>query len=100
MGVANIILGEVDKSQNASNTCQTDMIDSASPGVTNLMHQRTVHIQHLKANCKPEELQKLRTKCEILVRDCIAGLLVNLSLKDFKEIEGRSGESLLGRRQI
>lgn len=25
---------------------------------------------------------------QILVRDCIAGLLVNLSVQDFKEVEG------------
>jgi len=25
---------------------------------------------------------------QILVRDCIAGLLVNLSIQDFKEVEG------------
>ncbi|XP_071448480.1 uncharacterized protein [Hetaerina americana] len=44
-------------------------------------------IQRLKADCRPEELQKLKTRCEILVRDCIAGLLVNLSMQDFKDVE-------------
>lgn len=28
-------------------------------------------------------------KCEILVRDCIAGLLVQLSNDDFKAMEGK-----------
>lgn len=45
-------------------------------------------IQKLKSNCNPEDLQKLKTRCEILVRDCIAGLIINLSVNDFKEIEG------------
>lgn len=42
----------------------------------------------MKANCKPDELEQLKTKCEILVRDCIAGLLVHMSNDDFKAMEG------------
>lgn len=80
---------EEDKSQNTSrnNICQNDMVDSALPAVDN-KQQRLLELQKLKANCKPEELQKIKTKCEILVRDCIAGLLIHLSDKDFREIEG------------
>ncbi|KAK5645939.1 hypothetical protein RI129_004403 [Pyrocoelia pectoralis] len=78
---------EDDKSQNNSfnGVCQSDMVDSASPASDK--QQRISELQKLKANCKPEELQLLKTKCEILVRDCIAGLLIHLSIKDFKEIE-------------
>lgn len=64
-----------------------DLVDSALPAADN-KQQRILELQKLKANCKPEELQKLKTKCEILVRDCIASLLIQLSLKDFKEVEG------------
>lgn len=64
------------------------MVDSALPAPDN-RQQRIAEFQRLKANCKPEELQKIKTKCEILVRDCIAGLLIQLSLKDFKEVEGK-----------
>lgn len=67
--------------------CQNDLVDSALPSNDN-KQQRIAELQKLKANCKPEELQSLKTKCEILVRDCIAGLLIQLSIKDFKEIEG------------
>ncbi|CAH1127880.1 unnamed protein product [Ceutorhynchus assimilis] len=74
--------------QNASsnNVCQSDLVDSALPQPDN-RQQRINEIQKLRANCKPEELQKIKTKCEILVRDCIAGLLIQLSVKDFKEVE-------------
>lgn len=79
-----------EKSQNNSynNLCINDLVDSALPAADN-KQQRILELQKLKANCKPEELQKLKTKCEILVRDCIASLLIQLSLKDFKEIEGK-----------
>lgn len=66
--------------------CQNDLVDAALPASDK--QQRIAELQKLKANCKPEELQSLKTKCEILVRDCIAGLLIQLSIKDFKEIEG------------
>lgn len=80
---------EDDKSQNSSfkNICQSDLVDSALPAVDN-KEQRIEELRQLKANCRPEELAKLKTKCEILVRDCIAGLLIELSVKDFKEVEG------------
>lgn len=80
--------GEEDKSQNSSfNVCQNDLVESALPAADN-RQQRLDEFQKLKANCKPEQLQKLKTKCEILVRDCISGLLIQLSTKDFREMEG------------
>ncbi|XP_065213083.1 uncharacterized protein LOC135840457 [Planococcus citri] len=63
------------------NKCET-LVDSVIPP-----RQRFVELQKLKANCKAEDLLKLKHKCEDLVRDCIAGLLVNLSVQDFKDIE-------------
>ncbi|KAG5892975.1 hypothetical protein JTB14_015019 [Gonioctena quinquepunctata] len=78
---------EEEKSKNTSkNVCQNDLVDSALPSPDN-RQQRIAELQKLKANCKPEELQKIKTKCEVLVRDCIAGLLIQLSVKDFKEVE-------------
>lgn len=43
----------------------------------------------MKANCKAEEIGQLKTRCEILVRDCIIGLLVQeeLSFDDFRSME-------------
>lgn len=78
-----------ENSQNRSfNSCGDDLVDSTVP-VPDNRQQRIVELQKLKSNCKPEELVKLKTKCEILVRDCIASLLIQLSIKDFKEIEGK-----------
>lgn len=78
---------EDDLSQNTSkNMCQNDLVDSALPA-PNDRQQRIEELQKLKSNCKPEELQKFKVKCEILVRDCIGGLLIQLSTKDFKEVE-------------
>lgn len=75
--------------QNASsnNVCQNDLVDSALPPSDN-RQRRLIEIQKLKANCQPEELQKIKTKCERLVRDCIASLLIQLSVKDFRDVEG------------
>lgn len=77
-----------DKSQNGSSQCQSDLVDSALPAA-DFKQQRILELQKLKANCKPDELQKLKTRCEILVRDCIASLLIQLSINDFKEVEGQ-----------
>lgn len=87
---------EEDKSQNISSNkvCQSDLVDSALPAADN-RQQRIAELRKLKANCKPEELAKLKTKCEMLVRDCIAGLLIQLSVKDFKEVEGKSCNLLI-----
>lgn len=52
--------------------------------------QRITEFQRMKANCKSDDLEQLKLKCEILVRDCIAGLLVQLSNEDFKKVEGNS----------
>nr|CAH7725285.1 unnamed protein product [Callosobruchus chinensis] len=73
------------KNDNASDTKRhSDLVDSASPAAG---YRITPEQQRLKADCKPEELQRIKTKCEVLVRDCIAGLLIRLSDKNFKEIE-------------
>ncbi|KAL7742374.1 hypothetical protein ACLKA6_019009 [Drosophila palustris] len=40
-----------------------------------------------RANCKPEELSKLKTRCELLLRSCIGGLLLSMSDQAFREME-------------
>lgn len=79
---------ENDGDQNSTTElCDKDMVDSALPPVDQ-KQQRISELQKLKANCNPEDLQKLKIRCELLVRDCIAGLIIHLSVHDFKEIEG------------
>ncbi|XP_034100754.1 uncharacterized protein LOC117565651 [Drosophila albomicans] len=41
----------------------------------------------VRANCKPEELSKLKSRCELLLRGCIGGLLLSMSDQSFKEME-------------
>ncbi|XP_024081800.1 uncharacterized protein LOC106670626 isoform X2 [Cimex lectularius] len=74
---------------NSSDPCDS-LVDSAVPP----NKHRVSELQRLKANCKPEILHKLKTRCEILVRDCIAGLLVNLSTQDFKDIENELNQAV------
>lgn len=76
-----------DNDSNATASCDGNLVDSSLPPVDR-KQQRLSELQKLKANCKSEDLEKLKTKCEILVRDCIAGLLVQLSDTDFKSMEG------------
>ncbi|XP_043466960.1 uncharacterized protein LOC122501505 [Leptopilina heterotoma] len=64
-----------------------DFVEAAHPVASKKRRSKAFKLGKLKASCKPEELQKLKLQCEILVRDCIAGLLANLSLRDFKEVE-------------
>ncbi|XP_046745585.1 uncharacterized protein LOC124410907 [Diprion similis] len=83
------MIGSEDEENNKTHgICDSNhLVDSALPAIDR-NQQRLVELQKLKSNCKPEELLKLKIRCEILVRDCIAGLLVNLSVQDFTEVEG------------
>ncbi|XP_014611291.1 PREDICTED: uncharacterized protein LOC106790709 [Polistes canadensis] len=73
---------------------EANLVESALPAVDKKQRRRGIHLRKLKSNCKPEELQKLKLQCEILVRDCIAGLLANLSVRDFQEIEGELNRAI------
>lgn len=73
---------------NATSSDDGTLHDSSLPLVEK-KKQRITEFQRMKANCKPDELEHLQQKCEILVRDCIAGLLVQLSNDDFIAMEGK-----------
>lgn len=47
----------------------------------------SVNIQKVRANCRTEDLNKLKSKCEYLLRSCIAGLLLQMTDHAFKEME-------------
>lgn len=88
---SNINSDEDDGEENDSNAtklCDGNLVDSTLSPVDR-KQQRIAELQKMKANCKSENLEKLKTKCEILVRDCIAGLLVQLSDSDFRSMEGK-----------
>ncbi|XP_067626252.1 uncharacterized protein [Eurosta solidaginis] len=43
--------------------------------------------QKIRANCKVDELRKLKIQCELLVRSCIANLLLTMTDQSYKELE-------------
>ncbi|XP_033209531.1 uncharacterized protein LOC117168184 isoform X2 [Belonocnema kinseyi] len=72
----------------------SNFVEAALPSTSKKRRGKAYHLRKLKASCKPEELQKLKLQCEILVRDCIAGLLANLSLRDFQEVESELNRAI------
>lgn len=76
-----------EKSSNSTNSHEESLVESATPTMD--QKERIItEFERKKANCKTDDLEKLQSKCQILVRDCIAGLLVQLSNEDFKTMEG------------
>ncbi|XP_052864758.1 uncharacterized protein LOC128271326 [Anopheles cruzii] len=75
-----------EESSNATSQCDQHLVDSSLPPVDR-KQQRLSEMQRLKANCNADEIGQLKTRCEILVRDCIVGLLVQLSHDDFRSME-------------
>lgn len=73
---------------NTTTTCE-NLVDSSLPPVDR-KQQRIAELQKMKANCKSDDLEHLKTRCEILIRNCIVGLLAQLSDEDFKNMEGRT----------
>ena len=47
------------------------------------------NMQKIRANCRAEELSKLKAKCEYLVRSCIGGLILSMTDQQFKDMEGK-----------
>lgn len=76
-----------DSNATSSSTGDGNLVDSTLPPAKK-KQQRLTEFQRLKANCKSDDLERLKMKCEMLVRDCIAGLLIQLSNDDFKSMEG------------
>lgn len=63
------------------------LVDSSMPALDQ-KEQRILEMQRMKANCKSEDLDRLRTRCEILVRNCIVGLLGEMADEEFLKMEG------------
>ena len=63
--------------------------ENSTTGSDKLQNGNTTNnFQKSKANCKPEELSKLKAKCEYLVRSCIGGLILSMTDQAFREMEG------------
>lgn len=83
---------EVNRSQNDSKNPENESVgdeNSNTPCDTlDRKQQRLNEMQRLKANCKTDETHKLKSRCERLIRTCIASSLVKLSVEDFRKMEG------------
>jgi len=44
---------------------EENLVEAALPAVDKKQRRRGLHLRKLKSNCKPEELQKLKTQCEV-----------------------------------
>ncbi|XP_050079015.1 uncharacterized protein LOC126565849 [Anopheles maculipalpis] len=77
---------ESENDSNATSQCEQNLVDSSLPPVDR-KQQRLSEMQRMKANCNADEIGQLKTRCEVLVRDCIVGLLVQLSIEDFRNME-------------
>lgn len=44
---------------------EENMVEAALPAVNRKQRRKGLHLRKLKSNCKPEELQKLKTQCEV-----------------------------------
>lgn len=49
-------------------------------------------LQKSRIDCRSEELSRLKTKCELLIRMCIGGLLLQMTDQSFKDMEGMRGK--------
>ncbi|KAG9428981.1 hypothetical protein HZU67_09355 [Apis mellifera carnica] len=91
---SNACENEEDEDEEDDEDDEENLVEAALPAVDKKQRRKGLHLRKLKANCKPEELQKLKLQCEVLIRDCIAGLLTNLSVRDFQEIEGELNRAI------
>lgn len=51
--------------------------------------QRILEMQRMKANCKADDLERLKTRCEVLTRNCVVGLLGQMADEEFYKMEGK-----------
>lgn len=70
---------EIVEPDNKSNACEEDededdedaeyedenLVEAALPAVDKKQRRTGLHLRKLKTNCRPEELQKLKTQCEV-----------------------------------
>ena len=75
--------------ENASEEEKENAMNTPCDTLADQKQQRFSEMQRLKANCKTDETHKLKSRCERLIRMCIAGALIKLSIEDFKKMEGK-----------
>lgn len=81
---------------NVTSTHDESLVDTEIPSADRKGRIIT-EFERKKANCRTDDLERLQSRCQILVRDCIAGLLVQLSDDDFKAMEGEYSQKTLSK---
>lgn len=81
------ICNEQSKSSNDSSDDKEGSSNASCESAADRRYTRFSEVQRLKANCKNDEIHKLKNRCERLIRSCIAGALIKLSAEDFKNME-------------
>lgn len=71
-----------EKDENGEGACESETIRPTT--------YRMTDSQRRKANCKSDEILKMKSRCERLIRTCSAGALVKLSVEEFKAMEGET----------
>ncbi|XP_075153267.1 uncharacterized protein LOC142226903 [Haematobia irritans] len=72
---------------NDSVKTQTNASDDEENSKTSLNNGQMSNMQKIRANCKAEELIKLKSRCEYLVRSCIGGLILSMTDQQFRDME-------------
>lgn len=87
-------LNQNDSQKSSEGSADDDDDSNSAPCETlaDRKRERISEMQRLKANCKTDEIHKLKGRCERLIRTCNAGALVKLSIEDFKSMEGEFGQ--------
>lgn len=56
---------EEDEDEEDDEDDEENLVEAALPAVDKKQRRKGLHLRKLKANCKPEELQKLKLQCEV-----------------------------------
>lgn len=79
-----------DSSKKSENSSDDDKDDNATTCEHSANDRKHKKASELQKNCKSEEIYKLKSKCERLIRICLASALIKLSVEEFKSLEGNS----------
>lgn len=62
---SNACENEEDEDEEDDEDDEENLVEAALPAVDKKQRRKGLHLRKLKANCKPEELQKLKLQCEV-----------------------------------
>lgn len=83
---SNACENEEDEDEEDDEDDEENLVEAALPAVDKKQRRKGLHLRKLKANCKPEELQKLFVVFESFDPRKMLGLYIELSYPEKKEI--------------